>query len=169
MHDKKISVLTHPWECVFDEHSKILILGSFPSPKSRENGFYYGHAQNIFWCTLAFVLEQNPPAADKESKITFLLKNKIALWDVLCSCEISGADDNTIRNPVAHDFSAVLQKAKIKALFTTGKKATALFEKLCSDKTGFKPIYLPSTSPANRAQQKNEGFLAEWRKIKEFL
>ncbi|MDR1614195.1 MAG: DNA-deoxyinosine glycosylase [Campylobacteraceae bacterium] len=160
-------VLTHPWKCVFDEHSKILILGSFPSPKSRQNGFYYGHSQNIFWKTLSLVLEKEPPS--HELKTAFLLENKIALWDVLYSCEISGADDNTIQNPIPNNFSAVFKRAQIKAVFTTGKKATALFEKLCFERTGFKPIYLPSTSPANRTWQKSEKFLEEWKKIREFL
>jgi hypoxanthine-DNA glycosylase len=161
--------LTHPWKCVFDEHSKILILGSFPSPKSRQNGFYYGYPQNIFWRTLSLVLEQKQPSDNKESKTAFLLQNKIALWDVLYSCKITGANDNTIQNPISNDFSIIFKKAKIKAVFTTGKKADALFKKLCAKNVGFDSIYLPSTSPANRIQQKSENFLKEWEKIKEFL
>ncbi|MDR1976788.1 MAG: DNA-deoxyinosine glycosylase [Campylobacteraceae bacterium] len=162
-------ILTHPWECVFDENAKILILGSFPSPKSREEGFYYGHPQNIFWQTLARVVGVDEPKSDRSSKTDFLLQNRIALWDVLHSCRISGADDNTITNPVPNDFSDILRPLKIRAVFTTGKKATELFQKLCAAKTGFDAIYLPSTSPANRAQQKSEKFLARWLKIREFL
>jgi hypoxanthine-DNA glycosylase len=165
----KSETLTHPWECVFDEHSRVLILGSFPSPKSRQNGFYYAHSQNIFWKTLARTRRQDEPASDIASKKAFLLRNHIALWDVLHSCEISGASDNTIKNPTPNDFSALFKKAKIKAVFTTGKAATALFKTLCAKKSGFEPIYLPSTSPANRAQQKNEDFLEEWKKINLFL
>ncbi|MDR0579020.1 MAG: DNA-deoxyinosine glycosylase [Campylobacteraceae bacterium] len=161
--------LIHPWECVFDENSKILILGSFPSPKSREYGFYYGHPQNIFWKTLARTLKQDEPANDIVSKKAFLLQNRIALWDVLHSCKIEGAADSTIKSPIANDFSYILKNSKIKAIFTTGKKASVLFEKLCAKNIGFDSIYLPSTSPANCAQQKNEKFLKEWRKIREFL
>lgn len=167
MRDKEI--LTHPWECVFDENSKILILGTFPSPKSREYGFYYGHPQNIFWKTLARTLRQNEPASDIASKKAFLLQNHIALWDVLRSCEIKKAADSTIKYPTANDFSDILKHSQIKAIFTTGKKATELFQKLCARKIGFDAIYLPSTSPANRAQQKDEKFLTEWRGINEFL
>ncbi|MDR2789441.1 MAG: DNA-deoxyinosine glycosylase, partial [Campylobacteraceae bacterium] len=151
---RKYEILTHPWECVFNEHSKVLILGSFPSVKSRQNGFYYGHSQNIFWRTLSLVLQKPPSLNDKESKIAFLLQNDIALWDVLYSCKIAGSNDNTIRNPVPNDFSAVFEKAKIRAVFTTGKMSTALFWKLCSKKYGLEPFYLPSTSPANRAWHK---------------
>jgi hypoxanthine-DNA glycosylase len=167
MHKKE--TLTHPWKCVYDEHSKVLILGSFPSPKSRQNGFYYAHPQNIFWQTLSLVLQKSLPSNDKKSKINFLLQNQIALWDVLHSCKISGADDNTIADPVLNDFSVIFKKAKIRAVFTTGKTSTALFQKLCSKKYGFEPFYLPSTSPANRAQQKSEKFFAQWSKISEFL
>jgi hypoxanthine-DNA glycosylase len=162
-------LLTHPWECVFDENSTVLILGSFPSPKSREYGFYYGHSQNIFWKILARTIGQNKPMSDIASKKAFLLQNRIALWDVLHSCKIEGAADGTIKCSAANDFSYILKNSKIKAIFTTGKKATELFQKLCAQKTGFKPIYLPSTSPANRARQKSEDFLKEWKKINEFL
>ncbi|MDR0761803.1 MAG: DNA-deoxyinosine glycosylase [Campylobacteraceae bacterium] len=165
----KSEFLIHPWECVFDENSRILILGAFPSPKSREYGFYYGHPQNIFWKTLTQVLKQDEPANGMASKKAFLLQNRIALWDVLYSCKIIGAADSTIKCPMANDFSDILRNSQIKAVFTTGKKATELFQKLCSQKTGFKPIYLPSTSPANCAQQKSKNFLAEWRKINKFL
>ncbi|MDR0649267.1 MAG: DNA-deoxyinosine glycosylase [Synergistaceae bacterium] len=163
------SRLVHPFECVFDRNSKILILGTFPSPKSRAVGFYYGNKQNIFWQTLSLVLKKQPPTADKESKKGFLLENRIALWDVLYACEISGANDKTIKNPEPNDFSTLFKKASIKAVFTTGKQATTYFKKLCAEKSGFVPIYLPSTSPANRARQKSESFLAEWGKIKGFL
>ncbi|MDR1007249.1 MAG: DNA-deoxyinosine glycosylase [Campylobacteraceae bacterium] len=162
-------LLTHPFECVFDENSRVLILGTFPSPKSREYGFYYGHPQNIFWKILAQVLRQDEPTNDITSKKVFLLKNRIALWDVLYSCEIAGAVDSTIKYPIANSFSDILKNSQIKAIFTTGKKATEFFQKLCAKKTGFKPIYLPSTSPANCAQRKSEDFYIQWNKIKKFL
>jgi len=129
---------------VWDENSKVLILGSFPSPKSRETGFFYGHPQNRFWKILSAVFEEELPTTTEEKK-AFLLKNGIALWDVIKSCEIVGADDNSIKDPVPNDLSII--KADIKAVFTTGKTATLYYKKF----TGKDSIYLPSPSPANRA------------------
>ncbi|MDR1555330.1 MAG: DNA-deoxyinosine glycosylase [Campylobacteraceae bacterium] len=160
-----MAVLTHPWECVFDEHSRVLILGSFPSPKSRQNGFYYGHPQNIFWKTLSFILEKQQPANDKESKIAFLLENRIALWDVLHSCAIEGALDSNIKNPVANKFRPLLNASSISTIFTTGKKATQLFQMLCSKEAGMNSVYLPSTSPANAKVHKSANFLKHWESI----
>jgi hypoxanthine-DNA glycosylase len=142
--------LTHPLAPIYDEHSKVLILGTFPSPKSRETAFYYGHPQNRFWRVMAAVLESEVPQ-NNEEKTVFLLKNKLALWDVIHSCEITGAADGSIRNPVANDFSEILHKADIKAVFTTGMTATRLYQKHCLSQTGIPAVYLPSTSPANRS------------------
>jgi hypoxanthine-DNA glycosylase len=142
--------LIHPLKPIYDEHSQVLILGTFPSPKSREAEFYYSHPQNSFWRVMAAVMESEVPQSNEEKKI-FLLKNQIALWDVLHSCEIAGAADSSIRNPVANDFSEILSKTKIKAIFTTGKTATQLYQKHCLSKTGIPALYLPSTSPANRS------------------
>jgi hypoxanthine-DNA glycosylase len=140
--------IVHPLEPVFDRNSRVLILGTMPSPRSREAGFYYGHPQNKFWRVLSDVFgEQIPP--DKNAKISFLLKHHIALWDVLRSCTISGADDNSIKDPVPNDLSIILSEANIRAVFTTGKKATWLYEKYCLPQTGIPAHYLPSTSPAN--------------------
>ncbi|MDR3346252.1 MAG: DNA-deoxyinosine glycosylase [Campylobacteraceae bacterium] len=160
--------LTHPWKAVCDKHSKVLILGTFPSPASREYGFYYGHSQNIFWLTLACVLEL-PCPQDKNSKIKFLIDNHIALWDVLRSCEIDGASDESIKNPTPNSFKPLIKNSEISAIFTTGKKATELFAKLCADEVGMEAIYLPSTSPANRASHKKANFLERWKVIKSFL
>ncbi|MDR1460921.1 MAG: DNA-deoxyinosine glycosylase [Campylobacteraceae bacterium] len=165
----KSEFLTHPWECVFDEQSKILILGSFPSPKSRQNGFYYAHPQNIFWQTLSFVLGKPQPADDKKSKMLFLLENKIALWDVLHSCDINGASDNAIVNPIANKFKPLLDASNISTIFTTGKKATELFQKLCSKEAGMNSIYLPSTSPANVKTHKSAKFLEHWELVTKAL
>ncbi len=161
--------VVHPWNPVFDENSKILILGSFPSPKSRINGFYYGHPQNIFWETLASVLGTEIPAKDAESKIDFLLSHRIAVWDTIGECDIKGAEDSSIRNPKPNDIKGLLRISKIKAIFTTGKKSTELYNKLCLMDTGINAIYLPSTSPANRAQQKKDSYMESWRKILEYL
>ncbi|MDR2581011.1 MAG: DNA-deoxyinosine glycosylase [Fibromonadaceae bacterium] len=142
----------HPFEPIFNESSRVLILGSFPSPASRAN-YYYGHPQNRFWKTLAELFNEPMPAPDRKSKRNFILSHKLALWDVLHSCEITGADDNTIRNPVPNKFQPMLAKSQICAIFTNGKKATELFQKLCAKEAGMDAVYLPSTSPANRAQQ----------------
>jgi hypoxanthine-DNA glycosylase len=160
------TVITHPWEPVYDARSEVLILGSIPSPKSRESGFYYGHPQNIFWQTLAAVLEAPPPAADAASKTVFLLRHHIALWDVLHSCAIHGASDTSITAAVPNRFGPLLAKTKIRAIFTTGKKATALFNSLCVEEAGMTAIYLPSTSPANRALQAKPEFLEAWKQVR---
>lgn len=140
-----------------------------PSPKSRAMNFYYGHPQNIFWQTLAQILEQEEPERDVEKRKQFVLRNHIALWDVLASCEIKGASDASICNIEVNDFQKLLAETAIEAIFTTGKTATQLFQKHCEKATGKKAIYLSSTSPANRAQQKKPEFMQLWQRIKEFL
>ncbi|MCL2869998.1 DNA-deoxyinosine glycosylase [Candidatus Saccharibacteria bacterium] len=143
----------------------MLILGTFPSPKSREFGFYYGHPQNIFWQTLARVLNQPEPAKTIAARREFLLKNHIAMWDVLHACEINGAADSSITNPVPNKFALLLAKTNIVAVLTTGKTATDLFQKLCAKEAGMDAIYLPSTSPANRALQAKPEFMRTWQQI----
>lgn len=141
----------HTLEAVYNQDSRILILGTMPSPKSRELGFYYGHPQNRFWRVLAKVFRQEVPQTIEEKK-EFLLSNEIAVWDVLASCDIKNADDSSISEPVANDFSTIFNIARIEAVFTTGKKATSLYKKLChADYHSIPAIGLPSTSPANCA------------------
>ena len=140
--------IVHAISPVYDKNSKIMILGTMPSPKSRQVGFYYSHPQNRFWKTIAEVLGSNEPITIEEKKI-LLYDNGIALWDVLASCKISGADDRSIKNVVINDFTMLFETADIKAVFTTGKKATELFRRHCEEKYRLCPIYLPSTSPAN--------------------
>jgi hypoxanthine-DNA glycosylase len=164
-----LETLVHPWGAVYDSESRILILGTFPSPKSRENGFPYGHPQNIFWPTLAEVLGKEVPAADAAAKKMFLLENHVALWDVLHSCKIDGASDSSIREPVANKFKPIIESSKITKIFTTGKKATELFEKYCTGESGLSPIYLPSTSPANRALQAKPEFKEAWSQVSEAI
>lgn len=161
--------IVHPWGPVFDSESRVLILGTIPSPKSREAGFSYGHPQNIFWETLATVLGKQTPEYDTGTRKMFVLENHIAIWDVLHSCEIDGASDFSIRNPVPNKFASLLEKTKIEKIFTTGKKATELFERLCVDEAGMKPVYLPSTSPANRAMHKRPDFLSLWNEVAKAL
>ena len=161
--------MTHPWEPVYDRRSAVLILGSMPSPKSREYGFYYGNPQNCFWATIANVLAAEIPRPDTISRIAFLLDNRIALWDVLQSCDIEGAADSSIRNPVANHFAPLLDKTQIRRIFATGKTATRLFNTLCAEEAGMEAIYLPSTSPANRASQNKQSFIESWVKIAHVL
>lgn len=140
--------VTHEFGAFFDEESRVLILGTIPSPKSREQGFYYGHPQNRFWKVLADVLDKKFPQTVEERQ-RFLKENHIALWDVLESCEIKGASDVSIRNARPNDINRILQAADIRAIFVAGTKAAKLYKKLCLPTCGVEAIQLPSTSPAN--------------------
>lgn len=142
--------IIHSIEPVFDTESRVLILGTMPSPKSREVQFYYGHPQNRFWRVLAAVLGEELPQSVPEKK-AMLLRHRIALWDVLAECEITGASDSSIRNPVANDLSVILDHAPVQAVFTTGATAWKLYTGLQKPHTGIEAVRLPSTSPANCA------------------
>lgn len=143
-------MIEHEFAPVFDTHSEILILGTFPSPKSRETGFYYGHPQNRFWKVMASLAGQPVPIG-KDQRAAFLLAHRIALWDVCAQCEIKSADDSSIRHPKPNDMSQILAVAPISAIFTTGHKATELYRHIIKPMTGLDCVYLPSTSPANQA------------------
>ena len=143
-------MIEHPIEPVYDIHSKILILGSFPSVKSRESGFFYGHPQNRFWKVLAAVTGQKVPQTVEEKKV-FLLKNHIAVWDVIQSCTITGSSDSSIKNVVANDLSEILDKSEIHRIYVNGRKAEQLYQKYIYPQTKMEAICLPSTSPANAA------------------
>jgi len=140
---------------IYDKNSEILILGSIPSPKSREYGFYYGHPQNKFWRVMSEVYGEQLPESI-EAKKEFLYRNKIALWDVLESCYIHGADDSSIREAKANDIRKILKKTNIKSIYTTGRKAYELYNRLCFPATGIEAILLASTSPANCKVKYNE-------------
>lgn len=158
----------HPLAPVFDERSRVLILGTMPSPKSRETGFYYGHPQNRFWRVMAELLDEPFPAS-REERLALALRRHFALWDVLATCVIRGADDGSIREPEANDLSAVLSAAPIEAIFTTGTKAAALYRKLCLPKTGMEAIALPSTSAANCRFYSYEQLVKAYAAVKEYL
>lgn len=146
----KAGRVDHVFGPFYDEKSKILILGTIPSPKSREEGFYYGHPRNRFWPVLSGLFGEATPVTVQEKK-ALLKKHGIALWDVLASCEIKGAEDSSIKNPQANDMRLIFNVADIRAVFTTGGKAAKLYEKLCLPVCGVPAIKLPSTSPANCA------------------
>lgn len=140
--------ISHPFEPVFDGRSRVLVLGTMPSPRSRRDGFYYGHPQNRFWKVLAAVFDEPVPDSN-DRKRDFALRHHIALWDVLASCEIEGASDASIGAARANDLSRVLDAAPIEAVFCTGAKSAELYAKLCGPATGMPAVRLPSTSPAN--------------------
>ena len=155
---------THEFEPVYDSNSKILILGTFPSVKSREQGFYYGHPQNRFWKLLARLLECPIPATIEEKK-QMLLANHIAIWDVIASCEIVGSSDSSIRNVVPTNLEKVLKNAPIRQIYGNGTAATTLYEKYQKPFIQKDIIKLPSTSPANAAWNM-ERLMEAWKEIK---
>ena len=146
-------IVEHTLEPIFDDRSRVLILGTMPSPASREQGFYYGHPQNRFWRVMErlFNLEQKTLVAN-DARRAFLLREHIALWDVLASCQIDGASDASIRNARPNDLMRVIGRAPIACIFTTGQKAAQLYRRLCQAQTHRDTIALPSTSPANAAK-----------------
>lgn len=142
------SEIKHPFPPLFDCKSKILILGSFPSVKSREEKFFYGHPQNRFWKVMATILNEEIPKTIEDKK-RILLCHNIALWDSIASCEIEGSSDASIDKVVPNDLSPIFAEANIKAVFCNGKKAHQLYIKHIEPLVGRKAICLPSTSPAN--------------------
>lgn len=144
------SHISHTFLPVYDENSKLLILGSFPSVKSREQGFYYGHPQNRFWKVLAAVCGSEVPQTIEEKK-AMLLANHIAIWDVIDSCDIIGSSDSSIKNVVPADIAGILPQTKITRIFANGKTAGSLYKKFSEESTGLEATVLPSTSPANAA------------------
>ena len=160
-------MITHPFPPLYNQNSKILILGSFPSVKSREQCFFYGHPQNRFWKVVSSVLECETPTTI-EAKKAFLLEHGIALWDVIASCEITGSSDSSIKNVVPNDISEILRTGDIKQIFVNGKTAEKYFGKYQKEAIGRNAICLPSTSPANAAFSV-ERLVSEWSVIKEYL
>lgn len=157
----------HPIEPVFDERSRVLILGTMPSPKSRAAEFYYAHPQNRFWRVMFSLFEL--PFSDKNAdRRQLCLSQGIALWDVIQSCEITGAADSSIKNAVPNDLTRILLNANIKAVFTTGKTAGKLYQKLCLPQTNIPAVILPSPSAANCAVSLQR-LTEEYRVILPFL
>ncbi|MBQ6265725.1 MAG: DNA-deoxyinosine glycosylase [Clostridia bacterium] len=158
-------MVVHNIPPVFDKNSETLILGSFPSVKSRESEFFYGHKQNRFWKVTAAVFGCDAPETiDKKKR--FLLENHIALWDVIAQCEINGSSDLSIKNAVANDLDIILGTANIKNIFVNGKTAEKYYDKYLLEKTKIKAVCLPSTSPANAAYSL-EKLIEKWKIIKE--
>lgn len=160
-------MLNHTFEPVFDRNSRVLILGTFPSVKSREQGFYYGHPRNRFWKILAGLLEEPVPVTIEEKKF-FLLQHGIAVWDVVSACDITGSSDSSIKNVVPADLTMVLNHAPVKQIFANGGKAYSLYEKYSFPVTGREAIRLPSSSPANAGWQL-EKLMEAWKPVLEYL
>jgi len=159
--------LVHPFPPIYDENSRILILGTMPSVASRQNRFYYGHPQNRFWKVLSNVLGTRLPETVQEKK-DLLLGHGIALWDVLVSCRIHQSQDSSIKDPEVNDFSPLLDNTRICAVYTNGRKAGSLYQKLVYPRTGIACTVLPSTSPAN-AQYSLEKLVEEWMVVRKYL
>lgn len=153
----------HPIPPLYNADSRILILGSFPSVKSRESMFFYGHPQNRFWRLLATLFNEPVPQSVEEKK-RLALKHGVALWDVLASCDIVGSSDASIQNPTPNDIEKILNESSVEHIFTNGKTAYTFYNRYLLEKTGKKAELLPSTSPANAAWN-FERLLDAWKII----
>ena len=161
---KTDNMIIHPIPPVFDSDSRILILGSFPSVKSRETEFFYGHPQNRFWKVVSSVFEEDVPRSVSEKR-EFLIRNRIAVWDVIASCDIEGSSDASIKNVTPNDLNEILNKADIRAIYVNGKTAYRYYLKYMKPLIGTDAICLPSTSPANAAWS-FERLLDKWKCIR---
>lgn len=156
--------IVQPFAPVYDEHSEILILGSLPSEKSRETGFYYGHPQNRFWRVLAAIYEEKVPLSIEEKK-SMLLRNRVAVWDVIESCDIIGSADSSVKNAVAADVAGLLNRTSIRRVYVNGTLAGKLYDRFLLKKTGIEAMKLPSTSPAN-ARYRLGDLIEGWQVIR---
>ena len=158
-------MISHPIDPVYDQHSKVLILGSFPSVKSRAEQFFYAHPQNRFWRVLAAVFGCEVPATI-EDKRAFLLHHRIALWDVIASCEVTGSADASIKNVTANDMRRILDSASIEAIFVNGKTAQKYYNRYLKPVLQRSAVCLPSTSAAN-AGWSMEQLINVWHAVRE--
>lgn len=142
--------VTHEFGPICDAHSEVIILGSFPSVKSREQRFYYGHPQNRFWKVIAALTNEAVPGTVEEKK-ALLLSHHIALWDVIAACDIIGSSDSSIRNVEVNDIREITGHAPVRSIYLNGNKAHQLFTKYMSEQTMLPAVKLPSSSPANAA------------------
>ncbi|MDY3052333.1 MAG: DNA-deoxyinosine glycosylase [Ndongobacter sp.] len=156
--------IIHPLQPLFQTDSKILILGSFPSVKTREYGFFYGHPQNRFWPLLERIFGESP-GADIEARRAFLLKHHIAVYDVIYQCDIIGSSDASIQNVVPSDLGPIFKKANIRRVFCNGGTAYRFYRKYQEQKTGVEALRLPSTSPAN-AGFSMDVLYSQWKGIR---
>ena len=160
--------VVHPLKPIYNSESRALILGSFPSVKSRENNFYYGNPKNRFWSTLGKVFNEDIGSSNQDRE-KFLLTHKIALFDVVYSCNITASSDSSIKDVVPNDIKKIVDESKIEAIFTTGTKAYSLYNKYLLKDVGIEAIKLPSPSPANCKRGREEVLVNSYSKIKEYL
>ena len=153
--------ITHPFPALYDRESRILVLGSFPSVKSREQRFFYGHPQNRFWRVMAAVLDCETPQSIDEKK-EMLLEHHVALWDSIASCSIEGSSDASIENVVPNDLTPIFSAAEIRGVFCNGKKSWEMYHRYIESTSGRSAVCLPSTSPANAAWS-TERLTQAWR------
>lgn len=163
----KLENAVHNIEPVWNENSKILILGSFPSVKSREMEFFYSYKYNRFWKVISKITNSKEPKTIEEKK-KLILDNNIALWDVIESCDIIGSSDSSITNVKVNDVTKITKNAPVKMIFTNGSKANNLYKKYLQDKIGITAIMLPSTSSAN-ASYSLEKLIDKWKIIIEYM
>lgn len=156
-------MITHPFPPLFDAASEKLILGSFPSVRSREQKFYYGFERNRFWQVLAQIFGARVPVTIDEKK-DFILSRKLALWDVISSCEINASSDASIKNVIVNDISSLIEKTNIRAVFLNGATAFGFYKKFIGKTVDLPAFKLPSTSPANAACKLND-LIEKWRVI----
>ncbi len=155
--------IKHPIPPLYDENSEVLILGSFPSVKSREAAFFYGHPQNRFWRVLAALYGEAAPQTIAEKK-EMLARRHVALWDVIASCSIVGSSDSSIRDVIANDLRPILRGSRVGRIYVNGGTAARLYHKYIEPELGIPAVCLPSTSPANAAWN-TEKLTAAWRRI----
>ena len=161
--EKERQLIKHPFGPVFDENSRVLILGSFPSVRSREQNFFYGHPQNRFWKVIAALSDQPVPQSIDEKK-QLILSSRLALWDSIASCEITGSSDSSIRNALPNDLSLILDNCNIEKIYCNGRKSHELYKRYIEAETGREAVCLPSTSPAN-AQWTLQKLIESWAVI----
>lgn len=154
--------IIHPFDPLYSENSRILILGSLPSVKSREEGFFYGHGRNRFWPLMARLLREPVPVTIEEKK-ALILGHQLALWDTIYSCDIKGSGDSSIRNVTPTDLGPVIAGSNIGLIICNGKTSGKYFERYQEKALGMKAVVLPSTSPANAAWSM-ERLAGEWGK-----
>lgn len=150
-------MIVHPVSPLYNENSKILILGTFPSVKSREACFFYSHPQNRFWKIMSRLCDSDMPKTIEEKK-KLILEHQFALWDVIHSCDVTGSADSSIRNVVPNDISEIIKNSKVEKIFVNGRKAEALYKKYIEEKIGIRAVCLPSTSPANASWSEDRLF-----------
>ena len=158
--------LVHPFPPLYSADSRVLILGTFPSVKSREQAFYYGHPQNRFWPVIAALYTENIPRTIPEKK-GLILRNHLVLWDVIAQCEITGSSDASIRHAKPNDLTGILDRCPIGLIVCNGKTAKALYDRHIAPGLRREALCLPSTSPANAAWSLDK-LIAAWRVIKEY-